>query len=295
MLPLTEPRREREFDGKSHPDAIPVVLVGLDSGLTQWLFARLCFAARPELFGPVVVFDAGAASSGGLDERACALGETVEAALVDKASKRVVLVGHSVGALVCAHFSDNMAASRGVAVESVVCIACPWHGLPGLPQPAAIREAHLTMARQMPASLQADLGEGSKVLRAIRERRMGGQDSRSVTRFYNLAGGSDALVASARPVAQRLAFWFLLLPHVGHHSILLSQTLWGQALVWLAMLLESRRKAADPGRPEWQNSAGTPLPGGPVPGGFDAVQADVGRCAVRGTPRGGAEDGAQGQ
>ena len=62
MLPLTEPRREREFDGKLHPDAIPVVLVGLDSGLTQWLFARLCFAARPELFGPVVVFDAGASS-----------------------------------------------------------------------------------------------------------------------------------------------------------------------------------------------------------------------------------------
>ena len=41
----------------------------------------------------------------------------------------------------CAHYSDNFAFERGVSVEAVVCIACPWMGLVGLPRPAKVRQS----------------------------------------------------------------------------------------------------------------------------------------------------------
>ena len=47
------------------------------------------------------------------------------------------------GALVCAHYSDNFAFEKGVTVQAVVCIACPWMGLVGLPRPNKVRSSYI--------------------------------------------------------------------------------------------------------------------------------------------------------
>ncbi|KAJ1478796.1 hypothetical protein T484DRAFT_2918016 [Baffinella frigidus] len=307
VLPVTEPSRSQSlttFGGDDFPDACPILLVsGLNRGSAHWLFARLCFSARPELFGPVVVFEGGGAEAG-LDDVAKALGEAVEAALVHKTSSRVILIGHSVGGLVCAHYSDNFAAERGVSVEAVVCLACPWMGLPGLPRPVKVHEAHLSLLQNISANMRADLEEGSVGLRRIKENRLRPlQDSRNrPTRYYNVVGGCDLLVRNGRLIAQRHAFWFLLLPHVGHHSILLSQTLWGQVFVWLANLQDQRPKPEPVKRlrsaSNGSNGSHPPLPGGPFPGIIDsngsncANGSNDGASKVRGLPRNGSPRGA---
>ena len=48
------------------------------------------------------------------------------------------------------------------------------------------------------------------------------------TWYYNLAGTLDPLVVPSKLIISRKAFWSCWLPHVGHYSILMSQTMWDQ-------------------------------------------------------------------
>merc|ERR1712216_996241 len=88
---------------------------------------------------------------------------------------------------------------------------------------------------QYSQKLRQDLEADSRVLVQIQDLQLQPVNSHkeSRPRFYNLAGSLDVLTASSRHIAAKNAFWYCLLPHVGHSSILLSRTMWDQVFDWL--------------------------------------------------------------
>jgi hypothetical protein len=55
-----------------------------------------------------------------------------------------------------------------------------------------------------------------------------GASAQPTTRYYNLAGSLDLLVLPSKHIISKRAFWSCWLPHVGHYSILMSDTFWDQ-------------------------------------------------------------------
>jgi hypothetical protein len=86
------------------------------------------------------------------------------------------------------------------------------------------------MGRQM----REDLQGGSEVLKQLQARQLQtsqagfGASAQPATRFYNLAGSLDVLVLPSKHIISKKAFWSCWLPHVGHYSILMSETFWDQ-------------------------------------------------------------------
>lgn len=93
----------------------------------------------------------------------------------------------------------------------------------------------------MGRKMREDLHGGSDVLKQLQERQLNptshalmGAASQRITRYYNLAGTLDVMVLPSKHITSKKAFWSCWLPHVGHYSILMSETLWDQVTLILA-------------------------------------------------------------
>ena len=216
----------------------PVILVGAPGREAQWIVPRLHFLRKSLSYGPVLVFESEGMANGGIAEMAQELQEFILSSdVLDSSNQRLVLVGHSVGGLVCAYFSDILAPQSGIRVGSVVCISTPWAGFQDaegakgwVQRLRAIGARCWVRAQNFSAKMQSDLQAGSKVLEEIQALQVLPSSSRSESRprFYNLAGSLDPLMADSLDIARRNAFWCCILPHVGHSSVLLSRTVWEQ-------------------------------------------------------------------
>ena len=226
-----------------------IILVSASSNPALWLVPRLHFLSKSHLFGPILTFQSGCSRTDGIKEHAEKLRDFVLECEVLAPSQPIILVGHSVGGLICAYFADFVAENCKIAVKSVVCISTPWAGMGA--GGGVLGTAHeLLLAPVMIAShclgspfsplqysqkLRQDLEADSRVLVQIQDLQLQPVNSHkeSRPRFYNLAGSLDVLTASSRHIAAKNAFWYCLLPHVGHSSILLSRTMWDQVFDWL--------------------------------------------------------------
>ena len=216
---------------------------------------RLNFLRKSELYGPVLVFESEGGPMVGIKEAAEELRDFILSSdAVDPSNQSVVLVGHSVGGLICAYFSDFLASESGVQVGSVVCMSTPWAGwkdpadVKGFVPRVLATSAHgWLLAQNFSGKMREDLQAGSQVLTEVQDRQLLPPSSHKATRprFYNLAGSLDIVMAGeSRQIAGRNAFWCCFLPHVGHGSILLSRTVWEQVFVWLDSARSTPRRKA---------------------------------------------------
>ena len=216
----------------------PVILVGVRGREAQWIVPRLNFLRKSRSYGPVLVFESEGRTNGGIVEMAEELRDFILSSDgLDPSNQRLVLVGHSVGGLVCAYMSDMLAPHSGIRVGSVVCVSTPWAGFRDhegakgwLPRLHAIGVRCWLRAQNFSAKMRSDLQAGSKVLGEIQALQVlpSSSHKESRPRFYNLAGSLDPLTADSHEISRRNAFWCCFLPHVGHSSILLSRTVWDQ-------------------------------------------------------------------
>jgi len=232
-----------------------VILVTASGGEAHWIVPRLNFLRKSELYGPVLVFESEGGPRVGIKEAAEELRDFIlSSEVLEPSNQSVVLVGHSVGGLICAYFSDMLASESRVQVGSVVCLSTPWAGfkdpagVKGLVPRVLATGAHWWLrAQKFSGKMREDLQAGSQVLMEVQDWQLLPPSSHKLSRprFYNLAGSLDIVMAGeSRQIAGRNAFWCCFLPHVGHGSILLSRTVWEQVFVWLdSAQSTSRRKA----------------------------------------------------
>ena len=236
--------------GQYHPCSggtrTPVILVSASGCEMNWIVPRLNLLCQSHLFGPVLVFENRPGEDDGIREQAEKLRDFIlESDQLDR-DQSVVLIGHSMGGLICAYLTDMLECQNQIQVGSVVCISTPWagfddsSGLAGLPRRAlgvlcrALgRCGGGKLSRKMLGDMQAD----SRVLREIQDYQLMPANSvkESRPRFYNLAGSLDPLVANSKHITGKNAFWSCWLPHVGHSSILLSRTMWDQVCVFVCV------------------------------------------------------------
>ena len=106
----------------------------------------------------------------------------------------------------------------------------------------------------MGRKMREDLQGGSEMLKQLQERQLesvshglASAASQRSTRYYNLAGSLDVLVQPSKHIMSKRAFWSCWLPHVGHYSILMSETLWDQvaeAAFWDYKCLRDQKAVA---------------------------------------------------
>ena len=133
----------------------------------------------------------------------------------------VILVGHSVGGLICAYFADILAPESNIRVSSVVCLSTPWGGYRAggggggggggwfkelQNMPTRVLQGVLTGAPRLSSQMTNDLRGCSHVLKALQDMQLtpANHHKESRPRFYNLAGSLDVVMADSRHIAVRL-------------------------------------------------------------------------------------------
>ena len=122
--------------GSQGSQHLPVILVhGLGGSKARWQLGRLLLQSKGRVLSPVSTFNFSSSECDGIDEVAQKLSAQIRLLSDETGSRKIALIGHSVGGLICSHFADKYAAACGVEVSLVVCIATPWTGLSDLPGP----------------------------------------------------------------------------------------------------------------------------------------------------------------
>jgi pimeloyl-ACP methyl ester carboxylesterase len=249
---------EEETTTSVECNSLPIVLVhGLGGGKAQWLLGKLLLQSKSEILSPITSFSYSSTETEGIDEVAKMLADRIVQLKQESGSRRVALIGHSVGGLICSHFAEYYASGCGVEVRLVVCIGTPWTGISDFAVPRWMQvkfimqwivraintnaskpdllnrkqEMLLCAGGKMGRRMREDLHGGSDILKQLQERQLQSTSqstSQRSTRYYNLAGTLDLLVLPSKHITSKKAFWSCWLPHVGHYSILMSETLWDQ-------------------------------------------------------------------
>lgn len=161
-------------------------------------------------------------------------------------ASRVILVGHSLGGVLCAMIAESLSKGQAaVEVDSVVCISAPWRKrqeAPSNPAQASCTRSYTTSSMSalhdgmvglggfIGGRMRQDLGEGGMVEevgeKLLHRGEWGG-------RIFNLGGQLDPLVIRSTSLVCVAAFRTCMAPHLAHLSSLLSYTVWGQVLVWI--------------------------------------------------------------
>lgn len=117
-------------DGDSAEDAgkMPVIFVhGLNSSRAIWLIGMLFLRARGLHLGPFIAMRYQAKEGDGVIELEATLREKVVSECECLGASRVILIGHSVGGILCAMIAESLGQEQqGPQVDSVVCISAPW-------------------------------------------------------------------------------------------------------------------------------------------------------------------------
>jgi hypothetical protein len=116
--------------GSQGSQNLPVMLVhGLGGSKARWQLGRLLLESKGRVLSPVSTFNFSSSDSDGIDEIAQKLSAQIQLLIEETGSRKIALIGHSVGGLICSHFVEKYAAACGIEVSLVVCIGTPWTGL----------------------------------------------------------------------------------------------------------------------------------------------------------------------